>query len=986
MIEPTRESGVSTDLARLRAEGSHAPAAELIADIAKLDSTGSLQLADELSGGVIFDMPTMTELPSGLDILLPAEGRESAAKAKDAEPVARETVAIDYDLLENSDEYSRRMSANTPPDPATAAAHSATTLAADAGGAQMATSTRISSRRAPVVDALLADAAARANHTTNDDDTDDRDDDDSDDDDDSTGPETITANVDSLSAAPEIASAEVVIHCAHCLYRFSPDLPSRSSTGTFQAMPIACPSCGHLNQLRDVEESIDDDDSAPMLIGAVTTATGAEKGDAWIGKVVGRCRLKRKIGQGGMGSVYLALHEVLERDRAVKLLPRKVAGDRKAADRFIQEARLTARLEHPNILAVYDVGQEHDNFFIVMQFADGGSLSRLLRKRGRLRFSYALRMAEQIASGLECAHNMDVVHRDVKPDNIMLMTDGTAKVGDFGLAKNTGFGADITQAGLIMGSPAYMSPEQCDGRDVDHRSDIYSLGITLFQMICGRRPFQGATPLAMMLMHQSEDAPPPSSVIPELPPYVDELVLRMLEKDKHDRQQNMGEVLADIRAALRRYEAEKPMRVALRRATADTLFGLVALQDYLLTSQQMSELLKAWHEAREQYGDPPGLAQLARQRGDIELEAEQRASGRVRELMAMGIDPPPDMLERMVTEGRAGSHIPLPEPLPPDAVAARRSQSDLAITPTSVARGDRERDRDAGGQDIALIDGSGMHTTVIPDWLRSDGHKAVPLDRDEFEAAQFDFIQLQSDLRDIYRSDDNPVCALALFQEFAQKYARTSIGHELRDYHQKLVGKVAAACDRVGLKLMQKNQLDEAIRWFDEALTHDTHSAMVWNNRGIAQMRRGNLGAAMRDFQQALEREPLAMVFYNQGQVLRRLQKLKEAEAAYLRCIELDPSHDKAWCNLGGVRFTRKDFSGALKDFERALELNPKNAEALAGRGKIFRRQGEHGKAREEFERLVELAPDNARFQSSLADALLDEGKLDDAKRCYKQA
>ena len=985
MVESGNGPALSDAISARRDGGSRETAAELLGELAGLDRHQTVQLAERLSGGQIFESPTMIELPSNIDIKLPRRegGISDSSHGVPLTPAPGSVSASGHDsIMDIGDLLESEQDIPTLKVPTDAESDLAT---------PPADGTRISSRRRSAIPDDALDASAESSGEirvrdvlaaesvpidarrvqvgnpgvgttgglTNTGDV--------------TGTGRTTAPGEDTAAAGDIA-----IQCAHCNHHFTADLPPDAESGTIATALLHCPACGHAQPLREIDEAGDDDDSAEMaLIAALSTSTPAESShDPWVGRVIGRCRVKRKIGQGGMGSVYLAIHEVLERDRALKLLPKKFTKDKKAADRFIQEARLTARLEHNNIVQVYDVGQEGENFFIVMQYADGGSLSRLLRKRGRLRYSYALRMAEQIASGLECAHQNGIVHRDVKPDNIMLMTDGTAKIADFGLAKNTGFGADITQAGLIMGSPAYMSPEQCDGTDVDHRSDIYSLGITLFQMMCGRRPFQGATPLAMMLMHQSEEPPRPSEVQPEIPAWVDPVVIRMLAKDKHDRYQNAGEVLTAIRDLLHRHDLEKPMRVSARRPQAETLFGLVALQDHLLVPEQVAGLITLWNEAREQYGDPPGFGQIARQKGWLSADIDERIRLRVNQLVDMGIDPPAEMLDRMVADEKAGQAIPLPLPLPDEKISATNMHS--VGTPPALT-----------GQTTAGAATTGAASSelaVVRELVEAEDKTPVTLDEDDLEAAKIEFIQLQSDLREIYRGDDNPRRALEVFRPFAEQYAATNFGAAIRTYHRKLIGKVAAACDRVGVKLMQRNKLDEAIRWFDESLELADDNALVWNNRGIARMRLGALGAAMRDFQQALDREPLAMIHYNQGQVLRKMDKLDEAEAAYTKCLDMDPSHDKAWCNLGGVRFTRKDFAGALQDFEKALELNDKNAEALTGRGKIFRRQGDHERARAEFQRLVEIAPKSGKAWCSLADVLLEEGNLDEAKKNYQKA
>ncbi len=265
-------------------------------------------------------------------------------------------------------------------------------------------------------------------------------------------------------------------------------------------------------------------------------------------RVLGHCKLIRKIGQGGMGAVWLARHQTLDKDVAVKVLPPGFAADKEALGRFIREARSAARLEHPNIVQVLDAGSQDDIHFIVMQLVDGTDLDKLLRKKGRFPVADTLAIAKRVALALGAAHDLKLVHRDIKPANIMLTKPGRVMVTDFGLARDVQDAGAITQAEEAIGTPQYIAPEQARGEAVDGRSDLYSLGATLYSLLSGKPPFTGKTPVSIAAKHASpsEKAKPLREVMPEIPAEVDAIVEKLLQKKPADRYQNAAELVAAI--------------------------------------------------------------------------------------------------------------------------------------------------------------------------------------------------------------------------------------------------------------------------------------------------------------------------------------------------------------------------------------------------------------------------------------------------------
>jgi len=259
----------------------------------------------------------------------------------------------------------------------------------------------------------------------------------------------------------------------------------------------------------------------------------------------GRYELIEKIGGGGMAVVYKAKCRLLNRFVAVKILRPEFNNDEEFINRFRIEAQAAASLSHPNIVSIYDVGEEEGIHYIVMEFIDGITLKDYIKKRGMIPWREATNIAIQICSAIEQAHRNHIVHRDIKPHNIILTADGIAKVTDFGIAKAV-TSSTITMAGSTIGSVHYFSPEQARGGFVDEKSDIYSLGIVLYEMVTGRTPFDGETPVAVALKHIQSVPEEPSSINPNIPRSVNDIIMKAMKKEQSCRYQTATEMLADL--------------------------------------------------------------------------------------------------------------------------------------------------------------------------------------------------------------------------------------------------------------------------------------------------------------------------------------------------------------------------------------------------------------------------------------------------------
>jgi len=295
-----------------------------------------------------------------------------------------------------------------------------------------------------------------------------------------------------------------------------------------------CGECGtHLTQR---------DDPSPSFTKTLETPTEElTRGSVF----AGRYEIIEELGKGGMGRVYRVEDKKIKKEIALKLIKPEIASDKKTIERFKNELTTARGVRHKNVCGMFDLGEEKGQHYITMEYVSGGDLKRFIRRAKRLDTGTAISIAKQICEGLEEAHNLGIVHRDLKPQNIMIDTDGNARIMDFGIARSIKE-KGITGAGVMIGTPEYMSPEQVEAKDIDQRSDIYSLGIILYEMLTGHLPFEADTPFAIGVKHKSETPKNPKEFNPQIPDDLSGVILKCLEKEKANRYQSTREVKSEL--------------------------------------------------------------------------------------------------------------------------------------------------------------------------------------------------------------------------------------------------------------------------------------------------------------------------------------------------------------------------------------------------------------------------------------------------------
>ena len=388
--------------------------------------------------------------------------------------------------------------------------------------------------------------------------------------------------------------------------------------------------------------------------------------DPLISQTLGPYEIVSKLGKGGMATVYRARQVTMQRDVAVKVMSADLAADPEFVARFEREAHVIARLEHPRILPVHDFGHEGELFYLVMRLIEGESLYYRL-KRGPLPLKTAARFVGQIGEALDYAHAEGVIHRDLKPNNILIDQWDNLYLMDFGLAKMMASAQSLTQSGTVLGTPAYMAPEQWRGEPVDARTDVYALGIILYEMVAGRTPFESDTPFTLMYKHINDAPPPLRETLPDLPVEVEAVILKALAKNADDRYQSAGEMARAFNEVVR-VASTLPQRVRKpeeQPASAEAEAAVAGPQTPLLATQPEAD-----PEAEPEAGLEAGL------------EVHPVVGGSVAE-----VEPPlpvaPDEIVPLPAQ-----IVPPPPPLPlPPGAGVRRAKAKRSLYDESLDAG-----------------------------------------------------------------------------------------------------------------------------------------------------------------------------------------------------------------------------------------------------------------------------------------------------------
>jgi serine/threonine-protein kinase len=747
----------------------------------------------------------------------------------------------------------------------------------------------------------------------------------------------------------------------------------------------------------------------------VPTAPPAKPDDALVGRRVGPYRIEQRVGRGGMGSVYRALRQEPYRQQvAVKVLRGGLGGE-ELVRRFAAERQALADLGHPHIARLLDGGTTDDGRpYLVLEYIDGEPLDRHC-DRHQLGTRQRVELLRAVCAAVQHAHARGVLHRDLKPGNVLVAADGTAKVTDFGLAKQGDAGTTAT--GEVLGTPSYMAPEQAGGRakEVSPATDVYGLGATLYELLTGRPPFRGETPLDTLAQVVSEEPVPPGRLHPKLPRDLGTICLKCLEKDPRRRYASAAELADDLGRFLAGEpirgrpvgRGERSWRWCRRHPGAAALAAAVLLlvlgggggglwwrAQRAEQAQARAEQLRAVRADLAQVADLLQHWKLAEARTAL-VRAEARAVGgpaplreevrQMREQLSVA-----DALDRIrlrkatVVDGRFDDASADRDYA---AVFRARGLGEVGEPPGVVAG--RLRGSPIRAQLVAALD-DWAHTTEDRDrrtWLLAVARAAEPGDwGDRF--------------RDVGAWDQRAALErLAREAEVAELSPQllTAVGLALARRGADSVPLLKAAQRRhpadfwlnllLGNALLLEAKSEEAAGYYRAALALRPDVSAVYNNLGGALAATRRWDEAVAAFRRATALDPTdARAHYNLGGALAAERRWDEAVAAYRRALALDPKYAPAHNNLGVVLRAKGEADEAIRCFHRAITLDRKDARARYNLGLAFAARGQLDEAIGLYRRAIDLGLKDASVHHNLGNALKARGRPGEAIAAYRQA
>jgi serine/threonine protein kinase/tetratricopeptide (TPR) repeat protein len=704
-----------------------------------------------------------------------------------------------------------------------------------------------------------------------------------------------------------------------------------------------------------------------------------------IGQTISHYRILQKLGEGGMGVVYKAEDTSLERIVAIKTLPRRIAASNEERERFKREAKAAAALNHPNIATIYGIEELEDETFIVMEYIQGKELSQQTGS-GPLPVDQAVDLALPIAEGLNAAHRKGIVHRDIKSSNIMMSESGQPKIMDFGLAKVRG-AAQVTKEGTTIGTAAYMSPEQARGEEVDHRSDIWSFGVLLYEMIAGTRPFRSDYDQAVVYAILNEDPPALTEVRPEVPAEMEGIVKRCLAKDPDQRYQSIDETIGDLKAlrspASDSTTAKQPVMAGGRKRVPVLLAGLAGLiilvlgALYLFTPSESVTVVQK------------SVAVLPFENLNRDEESEYFSDGMTEDIITqLSKIGELRVISRTSSMRYKGTDKGLREIGKELGVATllegsiRRSGGRVRITSQLV---DAETDEHLWAEvyDRDLEDIFEVQSDVAQKIAAALQATLSPVEKARIERqptsnlSAYDYYLKGRENYRQYRERDNEYAieyfkkALVLDPDYSLAYAGLGDAYAQRQW-------------RFGYPLAW---LDSSIAMSEKALEIDLNSAEAYKALGLAYEYKGWLRQALEMNEKAVALNPSYQdAVANTGWTHWMLGNLNEGYRWMRRSTVLNPADAQHHFGIGTVLNTLGDTARAREYMDKALDMQPDFEYAYWGKVNLFMVQGKHQEAIAESKKLLELAPDGITALNIAGEAHFFAGDFAEAVLYFEKA
>jgi serine/threonine protein kinase/Flp pilus assembly protein TadD len=682
----------------------------------------------------------------------------------------------------------------------------------------------------------------------------------------------------------------------------------------------------------------------------------------------GRYQVIEELGHGGMGRVYKVFDTDIREKIALKLLRPEMALDKETVERFSNELKLARKISHRNVCRMFDLGKAEGTTFITMEFVPGEDLKKFIRKSGQLGAGRSVSIAKQVCEGLAEAHHLGVVHRDLKPQNIMVDEDGNARIMDFGIARSLR-GKGITGAGVMIGTPEYMSPEQVEGKEVDERTDVYSLGVILFEMVTGHVPFEGDTPFTIGVKHKSERPRNPRELNTQLPEDLSRVILRCLEKDKANRYQAAEELRTDLEKVEQGLPTTERVVAPKRSFTSREITVKFNLRKLAVPLSAVIVLAAAavvlWkfipHKqapAAPKIENSIAVISFENQTGDKAFDYLQKAIPNLlitsleREsgLYVATWERMEDLLEQM---GKKNVEV-IDKPL--GFELCRREGIKTIVLGSYIKAGE------TFATDVKVLD---VDTKKL---LRSSSSKGEGVSS---------IINKQID--ELTKGISAGIGRAGKNVESAEMPIADVTTRSMEAYRYYVEGK----------ENLRKLYFNDARIAFEKAVALDPDFAMAYYNLAYANYNLENNEAREAAIKRAktlslktTEKERL----YIEADYASMVEKDPEKyDRIRLQIVERYPKEKEVFLSLGESYSNRGAYNKALIEFNKALDLDPDYGEALNDLGYLYLDVGDFPKAIEHFKKYVSLSPGEANPVDSLAEAYFDMGRLDEALVNYKE-
>jgi len=705
-------------------------------------------------------------------------------------------------------------------------------------------------------------------------------------------------------------------------------------------------------------------------ISAPTKTIEAPKEELTTGSTfAGRYQIIEELGKGGMSKVYKVMDTKIKEKIALKLLKPEIASDKKTIERFSNELKFSRKIRHENVCQMYDLNEEQGTHYITMEYVHGEDLKRLVRKMGQMSAGQAISLAKQVCEGLAEAHKLGVVHRDLKPQNIMVDEEGKARIMDFGIARSLK-GKGMTGAGVMIGTPEYMSPEQVEGKDVDQRSDIYSLGVILYEMVTGRVPFEGDTPFTIGIKQKSEIPKEPGELNSQVPSDLSKVIMKCLEKDKDKRYQSAGEVRSELTAiekGIPTTERIVPERKPITSREITVTFGVKKLLiPALVVVAVIIAAVVIWQllPQKEAVVAPKvensiAVISFENQTGDKAYDYLQKAIPNLLitsleqtgELYVVTWERMSDLLEQMgkkdveTINRNLGFQLCRREGVEAIVLGSFVKAENMFATDVKVLDVETKKMLKSASSKGIGVD-SILNTQI--DELSKEITEGIGLAREKTEPAQ-------AGITDVTTS------SMEAYKYFMQ-----------------------------GVENTRKFYYEDAVGFFEKAVELDPDFASAYGYLALSYGWLGNIAARDESIKKA---KALSMKatdkerFYIDATYARYIERDREKRLRIVQQAAKKYPKEKdlhGW--LGVIYRADGKYDKALEEDLKALELDPNYGEAHNELGYLYADLRNFEKSIEHFKKYVSLNPGDANPLDSMAEAYFLMGRLDEAVAKYKEA